>query len=101
MLVIANFTEARLIVANQLRPTWNNLAGDFHVAEWGWENDQYWQLAAGSKEFLVDGDFDFAMYDDLVYLVDKETGKFSAVIAYEAVDLLDTFTQFGKFPKFI
>lgn len=96
-----SFDEARIIVVSELKPLWNSIGGTFYVAEWGSENKKYWQVPAGAKEFFVDGNFDFQIIDDQVYLVEKETGQFTTIIAYKNLNLLQTFEPYGKAPSFI
>ncbi len=96
-----SFEDARAIVSAKLLPTWNPLEGTFYVADWGWENDEFFSLAVGAREFLVDGDEDFRVVDDLIYLVEKKTGRYIETVAYENLDLLDSLTPYGDIPSFI
>ncbi len=91
-----SFEDARAIVTAKVLPEWTGLQGTFYVADYGWENEQFYSLAVGAREYLVDGDRDFFQVDDILYLVDKKTGRYIETIAYENLDLLDSLTAIGQ-----
>ena len=94
-----SFEDARAIVTAKLLPDWNAVEGTFYVADYGWENDQFYSLAVGAKEFLVDGNRDFFVVDDVLYLVEKKTGRYVETVAYENLDFLKTLTPVGDVPE--
>jgi hypothetical protein len=94
-----SFDDARAIVASKLLPDWNPIQGEFYVAEYGWENDEFYSLAVGAREYLVDGDQDFSQIDDTVYLVEKKTGRYVETVGYENLDFLASLTPLGDVPE--
>lgn len=93
-----SFEEARAIVSDKLLPNWHPIQGTFHVATFGSENDQFFLMFPGAREYLVDGDKNFRVIDDVIYLVEKSTGRYIEAIAYENLDLLSSFTPIGVYP---
>lgn len=93
------FDEARAIVAAAMLPDWNPIAGTFDVANWGWENEQYWSIQAGAREWLQDQDRAYRIIDDTVRLVNKKTGQFITTVAYDNFEVLDQMTPVGDIPK--
>jgi hypothetical protein len=96
-----SFKEAQTIVSSQLKSKWNSIGGTFHVADWGSENEKYWQIPVGAREFLVEGDLDFQIIDDQIYLIEKQSGEFTIIIGYQNLDLLETLKPYKKAPSFI
>jgi hypothetical protein len=96
---MTTFEEAREIVRRQVEPMWGPLSGTFYVAEWGAENDQYFEVYVGAREFLVDDDEDYLQYDGVLHLVEKATGKYveaSFIELFHRQDgVLDSFTPIG------
>lgn len=93
-----NFEEARLIVKLQIEPTWSSLKGTFHVADWGSENDQYFSVNVGAREFLVDNNEEFAEYSGVLHLVDKVTGLYLRG-SFLDFDQLESFVPIGDVPR--
>lgn len=71
---ILTFDLARQLVARQVGPTFPRRLGTFHVAADGYENETHFRLICGAREYLVDGDEDFMIFDPPVILVEKSTG---------------------------
>lgn len=46
------------------------------VADWGFENEDYFQVTAGDKLWLTVGGEDIVPLDGIVRLVDKRTGLY-------------------------
>lgn len=99
---IITFEEAREIVRRQIEPLWSPDCGTFYVAEWGSENDQYFQVDVGAREFLVNNDEDYMQYDGAIYLVEKATGKYIEesfiTLDHRQPGLLHSFTPIGAQP---
>lgn len=93
------FAEARAIVESVEGIDWSPERGTFHVADYGWENQTYWSLAVGAREWLVDNDQDFATDDDRLFFVNKETGELTTPSAVDFLDLLVEFTPVGNVPE--
>jgi hypothetical protein len=93
------FTEARAIVEAIEGLNWEGERGTFYVAEYGWENDTFWSLAVGAREWLVDDDQDFATDDDRLFFVNKETGELTTPSAVDFLDQLVDFTPVGDVPE--
>lgn len=69
------------------------------VADWGFENEDYFQILAGDKLWLKDRIDELAPIDDVVRLVDKRTGKYLEKNALQMLDVLATFIPVGNVPK--
>ena len=69
------------------------------VADWGYENADYFQVICGDKLWLVD-EIDLAPVDDLMRLVSKTTGEYLEVSALQILDELDGFTAVGDVPTY-
>jgi hypothetical protein len=93
------FAEARAIVKQAEGRNWDEQRGTFHVADYGWENETFWSLAVGAREWLVDNDQNFANDDDLLYFVNKETGELTTPSAVDFLDQLVDFTPVGDVPE--
>lgn len=93
------FAEARAIVESVVGVDWNPDQGTFYVAEYGWENETYWSLAAGAREWLVDDDQGFQSVDDRLLFVNKKTGELTTPSAVDFLDLLVEFTPVGNVPE--
>ena len=93
------FEQAQAIVAAELLPDWNSNLATFHVADWGWQTDEYWMVPAGPREWLVEFEIGFMILDDEMYLVDKKTGEFIKTVAYRNTDLLRRMEPYGEIPQ--
>jgi hypothetical protein len=93
------FEEARAVVTAALLPEWNADLGTFYVADYGWESDQFYSMAVGAREYLVDKNQDFLQVNDLLYLVEKKTARYVEAVAYENLELLDSLTPIGDVPQ--
>lgn len=100
---LVTFEEAREIVRREIEPLWGPLNGTFYIAEWGAENDQYFEVNVGARELLVDNDEDYMQYDGAIHLVEKATGKYIEASFIELFDrqpgFLDSFTPIGAQPQ--
>ena len=72
---VETFEQARAVALDWARPGWDPKAGTLHALESGQEDDWFWRVVVGPREYLVDGDLLLAPMDDPVLLVAKETGK--------------------------
>lgn len=93
-----SFEDAREIVRAALLPEWSDPEGTFFVADWGSENEQYYCLAVGAREYLVDNDRSYFIVDNTLNLVEKSTGKYLTVPASENLDLMASLTPIGVAP---
>lgn len=91
--------DARAIVTAKLLPEWNASLGTFYVADYAWENDQFYSLAVGAREYLIEGNEEFRQVDDTLYLVEKKTGRYVETLAYENLEFLDSLTPVGDVPQ--
>jgi hypothetical protein len=82
------FAEARALVAAELAPGWPSRLGTFHVRPTGYEDDRAWLVVVGAREWLVDGDEDFVVFDAPAILVDKRTGRIERLVVIEHLDRL-------------
>lgn len=98
------FEQARSIVAAEHRANWAEHPdwGHYMVAEWGWENDEFWLVRDGSREDLIEDNPAFFLCGGATLLVAKTTGK----LIYEGEylpgtplgDLIDSMTLVGELP---
>lgn len=93
------FAEARATVESVIGIDWTPEQGTFHVAEYGWENSEFWSLSAGAREYLVDNDQEFRTVDDRLFFVNKKTGELTTPSAVDFLDQLVEFTPVGDVPK--
>jgi hypothetical protein len=91
--------DARAIVTSNLLPDWGSTAGTFTTPAWGWETSKFWVIPAGAKEWLEEANPEFQTLDDLIFLVDKETGQFIQTVAVSNLELLDEMKPYGDIPK--
>ncbi len=73
---------------------------DLIVAQWGWENQEWWSLMVGFHEYVVGFDASYAIDSDVVYLVHKSSGEYREVNAIAETELLATFQPFGDVPTY-
>lgn len=93
-----NFEDARQIVKLHVEPMWSSLSGTFYVADWGAENDQYFEVYVGAREFLVDNDENYMQYDGAIHLVEKMTGRYLEE-SFLNSDQLKSFVPIGDVPR--
>jgi len=96
-----SFEQARaLVAANYFKQAQEE---DFEfepwVADYGWQNEIYFMLVAGPKEWLVDGIEEMQPIDDIARLVEKQTGKYIETNSSQIFDDLDTFEPIGDVPQ--
>lgn len=94
------FAQARAIAAAKYFKQAQDEDFEFEpwVADWGFENQDFYQVIAGDKLWLVDGIAELAPVDDIVRLVNKATGDYLEVSALQILDTLDTFVPVGNVP---
>ncbi len=76
------FDDARLIADRECRDRFTEMLagrGTFHVADWGFEDDDSFSMIVGAWEAIVDGDDSYQVFDAPRVLVDKNTGELSEV----------------------
>jgi len=93
------FQQARDTVDRALRTGWEPDAGTFMVAEYGWQDADAWQVVAGAREALVDGDAAYTRMDAPAYLVSKATGELSMVPLLEVLGRLQAMDPVGDPPE--
>jgi hypothetical protein len=89
------FENARQIVLSYLFPRWPVQNGTLVALYHGYENDTDWQVLAGAKEALIDGDDSFQLMDAPAFLVDKSTGALTLLNVISNLDELDAMTPTG------
>jgi hypothetical protein len=89
---MVTFEQAREVVELALRPEWTADDGTLVTMPYGWEDATTWQVVAGAREALVDGDDDYERLDQPAYLVDKATGRLELAVKIEVLDRLDEMT---------
>jgi hypothetical protein len=87
------FEEAQEIVKKQIQV-------GFVVANWGNENDQWWEIQAGDQRYLVDFDDEYASFDDICYLVRKSDGHYETKSFASNMEFFDDFKPYGDVPSF-
>lgn len=79
------------------------LYGNKVVANFGFEDSEYFLLVVGHSEWLTDGDPGFQLYNDQMIFVDKESGQTLVRSAMCEDDPLvrraQSMVQFGTFPS--
>jgi hypothetical protein len=70
------------------------------VAEWGYENKNYWQVIAGDNRFINGFNSDYASFDDVCHLVNKSNGSYETRFYVSNFDFFDNFTPYGNIPEF-
>lgn len=88
-----SFDEARKIVEDEIRPEWTPDYGTLVTLNTGWEDDSFWRVTAGAKEYLVDGNTDYVILDAWIYLVSKRTGKITKLHVIDNLKRLDGMTR--------
>jgi hypothetical protein len=74
---VVTFEQARALVLKAADSRWNSRMGRLTVAPTGFESARYWRPRAVAQEEL-DGNADFLQMDEVVYLVDKQSGRVTA-----------------------
>lgn len=97
---MVTFEEARTIAAANYFKQAQDEEFEFEpwVAEWGYENKDFFQVVCGDKRWLVDGFEDLAPVDDIVRLVSKNSGDYLQLSALQMLTALSEFTPVGEFP---
>lgn len=70
---MTTFEEAQQALVDHLDGAWGG-PGELMAAPFGQEDARGFALTAGAKEYLVDGNSDFARMDDTIYFVSKADG---------------------------
>jgi hypothetical protein len=92
------FDEAVAIVTAERLKTWEDGAGTFYVANYGWENEEYFRLVVGSRELLVEGNEEWREDSASLDLVEKKTGKYIRASYHSNLDWIRSLTPIGKNP---
>lgn len=85
------FDDARAIVSALVGATWDG-PGTFEVAAWGAGDDEAWHVPAGAREP------EHVRMDDLVYLVDRTTGRMTRHHYLDVAERLSRMTPVGERP---
>ena len=96
---MVTFDQAREIARDALKDEFD-LEHPMYIAEWGAENDEWWEVPVGLKEWLVDFNRDFLIIDSTTYLVNKNTGEFRYAHCVDDAELLSTFCPYGDVPSY-
>jgi hypothetical protein len=91
------FDEARTITIAKYYTEWEDLAVEPFVAEFGYENPDYWLMVVGPRDWIVGGDKNARIIDDAIYMVSKTTGELQIRMGYEFREF-SQFTKYGQFP---
>jgi hypothetical protein len=96
------FDEARTITIAQYYSEWDDIAIEPAVAEVGYENENEWLMIVGARQFIIEGDRDYQIFDDGAYIVNKRTGQLEVIPVY-AIDQVryQSFTRYGTFPTWL
>jgi hypothetical protein len=90
------FEDARQLVESAIRPDWRAEDGTLIVLPDGWEDATHWQVVAGAREYLVDGDPAFGRIDWPALLVDKKSGAVLRLPVMANFERLDRMTPVGE-----
>lgn len=75
-----SFEDARLIAYQNLGNVWWDEQGAFHVAQHGYENDKYWVLIVGAKEYLQTPDEKYDVENNSIIVVNKTSGDIEDIV---------------------
>lgn len=91
------FEQARRAVLAYItgRNMWSPKLGTLTTLGSGFEDEQAWRVIAGAREALNGGDLDYQIMDWPAFLVDKATGKVTAVVVIANFDRLDGMKPYG------
>lgn len=92
------FDEARDIVERWLKPQWGKDNGTLVTMEYGYQDQFWWQVIAGARENLIEGDTDFSTLDLPATFVSKVNGKLECVPFILAFDRMDRMKPYGDVP---
>jgi len=67
------YEEAKAKVLAHIVARWGTTPGTPHVGDDGWEDDAGFLVPYGAREFLVDGDDDFSLFNDVSLIVNRYT----------------------------
>lgn len=83
-----SFQRAQEIVRALNEPDWTNsgMRGTYMIADYGLEDHVSYLIIDGPKEYLVDGDLDFALVGNAANIVNKTTG---AVLYWNYLDHME------------
>jgi hypothetical protein len=84
-----SFEQARDRLLTSLIPVWEDTPGIPYVADHGLEDDDWFQIDFGAREYLVDGDEDFMIMNNMVAFINKDTGIIESYMTPEVFDRLD------------
>jgi len=93
---IITFEKAREIVTAERLKTWESEAGTLYVADYGWENEEYFRLVVGSRELLVENNEDYREDSSGIHLVEKKTGDYIVVNFHSNRDWIKTLNRVGN-----
>lgn len=95
---IITFEEAVALVTAERLKTWESSAGTFYVANYGWENEEFFRLVVGTRELLVEGNEDWRSDSASLDLVEKKTGQYIRANYHANLDWMKTLTPIGANP---
>jgi len=87
---MVTFEQARAIIEASLRPHWPTGYGTLTTLPTGRQDATHWRVTAGAREYLIDGDDDYDLFDAPAYLVSKEDGSITRLVVIANLDRLDS-----------
>jgi hypothetical protein len=93
---IVDFESARQIVAAYIESKNDYVV----VAPWGWHSQEWWSLMVGLPEYIIEFNSAYAIVDDIVYLVHKDTGVFVMEHAPIFLQSAEPFLPYGDVPDY-
>ena len=85
-----SYAEAVEIFNAQEKPKWD-YPGEFYVAPDGYQNDEFYLLPYGPKEYVEMDDTTYEIADLPAALVNKRTGEVSFITALDNLQFIDAF----------
>ena len=86
------FDQARETALASERRSWRPGDGMLYAEPAGLEDARGWLVIVGAREWLVDGNSDYARLDDRVVTIDKLTGRVEVINAIDDADRIAVMT---------
>lgn len=83
------FTEAALIALVEIEPMWRNMRGHLYISSDGLEDDDWYVVYYGAREWFFDMDIRYMTLDQPLAFVNKHTGEFRFETHMTSLDRLD------------
>lgn len=85
-----SYAEAVEIFTAQEKPKWD-YPGEFYVAPDGYQNDDFYLLPYGPKEYVDKDDITFEIADLPAALVNKRTGEVLLITVLDNLEFIEAF----------